>query len=218
MGAGKIYLIDRPDAAQTVISEVLAAPTRNGPDYYPFVLADAVWGGAAGARLGMNIREDKGYSYGVFSFPRFYSKSGLWIATGGVQTNKTKESVVEFQKELKFIAGEKPVSANELATAKNYRIRSYAQQFESLQRVSDQIAQFWALNLPMSDLQREPGELEKATLESVNAIAEKYATPSRATLLLVGDAAKIESGVRDLNLGEIVPLDAEGRPLKIKSK
>src|SRR5207245_6119575 len=60
-GQGKIFLIDRPDAAQTVISEILPAPTRNAAEYYPFVLADAVWGGAAGARLGMNLREDKGY-------------------------------------------------------------------------------------------------------------------------------------------------------------
>ncbi|MFL6465789.1 MAG: M16 family metallopeptidase [Bryobacteraceae bacterium] len=215
-GQGKIFLIDRPDAAQTVISEILPAPTRNAAEYYPFVLADAVWGGAAGARLGMNLREDKGYSYGVFSFPQFYSKSSLWIASGGVQTNKTKESLVEFQKELRFIAGGKPVSDNELATAKDYRIRGYAQQFESLQRVSDQITQFWSLGLPLSDLQREPGELTRATLESVNATAEKYAASSRATLLLVGDAAKIESGVRELNLGEVVRLDVEGRPLKDK--
>lgn len=70
----------------------------------------------------------------------------------------------------------------------------------------------------MSDLQREPAELEKVTLASVNATAEKYATPSRTTLLLVGDAPKIDSGVRDLKLGEVVLLDVEGRPVKDKTK
>jgi predicted Zn-dependent peptidase len=59
-------------------------------DFFPFTLADTVWGGGAGARLGTNIREDKAYSYGVFSSPHFYSKYALWVASGGVQTNKTK--------------------------------------------------------------------------------------------------------------------------------
>jgi len=210
---GKIYLIDRPDAAQTVLSEILPAPTRALPDYYSFSLADAVWGGTVGARLGTNLREEKGYSYGVDSFPHFYSKAGVWVASGGVQTNKTKESVVEFQKELHFLAGQKPVTETELKAAKDARIRSYAQSFESLRRVNTKILDFWSLGMPLSDLQREPGELEKVTLTSVNATAEKYANPGKAMLLMVGDAAKIKADVQGLNLGEVVMLDKEGRPL-----
>jgi len=213
MGPGKVFLINRPDAAQTVISEILPGPSRGASDYYPLSLADAVWGGAAGARLGMNLREEKGYSYGIFSFPQAFSKYGTWIASGGVQTNKTRESVIEFQKELHFIAGEKQISGEELTTSRNNRVRGYAQQFESMGRLSEQMVQLWAVGLTMPELQREPDELEKASLESVNAAAEKYATPSRATLLLVGDLPKIEPGLRQLNLGEIVLLDTEGRPI-----
>jgi zinc protease len=214
VGPGEVFLVDRPAAAQTVVAEILPGPARNGPDYYALSLANQVWGGAAGARLGMNLREDKGYSYGVFSFPFPYSKYGMWRAAGGVQTNKTRESVVEFQKELKFIAGEKPISDKELTEAKHERVRGYAQQFESMGRVAQQITELWAVGLPMSELQREPDELEKATLESVNAAARKYAAPSGATLLLVGDLSKIESGVSELNLGEVVLLDREGKPAK----
>ena len=213
LGPGKVYLVNRPDAAQTYVEEILPAPRRDAPDYYAFSLANVVWGGSAGARLGMNLRENKGYSYGVFSFPDFFSKYGVWIAGGGVQTDKTKESVVEFQKELKFIAGEKPVTESELSNAKSNRVRGYAQQFESMNRVSQQIVDLWSLGLPFSELQREPDELTKATLDSVNAAAEKYATPSRSTLLLVGDLSKIEAGVRSLNVGEVVQLDAEGKPI-----
>lgn len=210
---GKIYLVNRPDAAQTYVAELLSAPTRDSGDYYSFTLADAVWGGGAGARLGTNIREEKGYSYGVFSFPHLLTKYSYWVASGGVQTDKTKESVIEFQKELHNIAGEKPVSAQELTAAKQYRIRGYAQQFESLSRVSQQVMGIWALERPLSDLQAEPEELKKATLDSVNAAAEKYANPGHASLLLVGDAAKIEPGLRQANVGEIVRLDVEGRPI-----
>ena len=213
IGPGKVYLVNRPDAAQTAVAWVLPGPARTSSDYYALTLANTVWGGAAGARLGMNLREDKGYSYGVFSFPALNAKYGMWRAFGGVQTNKTKESVVEFEKELKFIAGDKPVSDKELVDARNTRVRGYAQQFESMSEVAGQIEELWNYGLPLTELQREPDELQKTSLDSVNAAAQKYARPSGASLLLVGDASKIESGIRELNLGEIVMLDAEGNPL-----
>ncbi|HET7841225.1 MAG TPA: pitrilysin family protein, partial [Terriglobia bacterium] len=216
VGAGKVFMINRPDAAQTSVALVLPGPARNASDFYSLSLANQVWGGAAGARLGSNIREDKGYSYGVFSFPAPLTTTGMWRAAGGVQTNKTKESVVEFEKELKFIAGEKPVSDTELANAKHERVRGYAQQFESMGRVTQQISDLWITEMPMSELQREPDELQKATLDSVNAAAKKYAAPGGATLLLVGDLSKIEAGVRQLNLGETVLLDVEGKPVATK--
>jgi zinc protease len=213
VGPGKVFMVNHPDAAQTVVTQILPGPARRSLDYYALTLADAVWGGAAGARLGTNLREQKGYSYGVFSFPRAYSKYGSWRASGGVQTNKTKESLVEFEKELKYIAGEKPVSEKELTDAKHVRIRGYAQQFEAMSRVAEQITSLWVAGLPLTELQREPDELQKATLDSVNAAARKYAAPSGATLLLVGDLSKVEAGVRELNLGEAVILDPEGRPV-----
>ncbi len=144
-------------------------------------------------------------------FRVLYSSAGVWIASGGVQTNKTKESVVEFVNELKSLAGAKPITEQELMTAKHARIRGYAQQFEAVSRIADQIAGLWSAGLPMTELQREPSELERATLSAVNAVAQKYSAPGGVTLLLVGDLAKIEAGVRELNLGEIIILDNEGK-------
>lgn len=213
MGPGKVYLVDRQDAAQTIVTQVLPGARRKTDDYYAINLADAVWGGGFGTRLNLNLREDKGYSYGVFSFPTFFSEYGMWQSSGGVQTNKTKESVVEFVKELKFFAGEKPITEKELLNAKANRIRGYSQQFESLGRLADQVATLWAYGLPMSELQQETTELERATLASVNIAAKKYAVPGSTMLLLVGDRSKIEAGVRELKLGEIVILDVEGKPL-----
>jgi zinc protease len=91
-------------------------------------------------------------------------------------------------------------------------VRGYAQQFESMGEMAGQIEGLWAYGLPMTELQREPDQLQKATVESVNAAAQKYAKVSGATLLLVGDLSKIESGLRELNLGEVVILDVEGNP------
>ncbi len=132
MPAGKIYLVDRPDAAQTVISQVLPAPKRGTPDYDALRLADAVYGGGGfGTRLNLNLREDKRYSYGVFSNLALLSEAGSWTGGGGVQTDKTKESVVEFDKELRDLAGTRPISDKEFADAKATRTRGYSQGFET---------------------------------------------------------------------------------------
>ncbi|MGD0201357.1 MAG: pitrilysin family protein [Bryobacteraceae bacterium] len=213
-GPGKVFLIDRQDAPQTMIMQILPAPRRQSDEYYALQLADAVWGGAATARLGENLREQKGYSYGVFSSPTLYSEAGAWMAYGAVQADKTKESVIEFVKELAFLAGEKPATAEELAKAKANRIRGYAQQFESMRRVADQVGSLWTLGLPMSELQREPAELGGTALEAVNAVARKYAVPQNSMLLLVGDLSKLEPAVRGTVQGEMVVLDVEGRPVK----
>jgi zinc protease len=214
LGPGKIYIVDQQDAAQTVVSQILRAPQRKTDDYYALNLADAVWGGGGfGTRLNLNLREDKGYSYGVFSNLNLLSSSGVWAAQGGVQTNKTKESVQEFLNELKFIAGQKPVSEKELESAKQTRIRGYSQQFESLGRISGQIAALWAVGLPMSEMQRESEEISRTSLSAVNSAAQKYAVPEQSTLLLVGDLSKIEAGIKDLHSGEVVVLDSEGKPV-----
>jgi zinc protease len=214
VGAGKVYLVDKPGASQTVVAHILNAPQRKSPDYYALSLANAVYGGGFGTRLNLNLREDKGYSYGVFAFPQLFTSGGAWVASGGVQTNKTKESVVEFMNELKNIAGAKPISETELSTARLGRIRGYAQQFESIGRIAGQVVELWVAGLPMTDLQRETDELAKLQLAAVNAAAAKYANPAGSSLLLVGDLSQIESGIRELNLGEIVILDVEGRPVQ----
>jgi zinc protease len=211
---GRLYLVDRPDSAQTVVSQFLPAPARRTPDYYALSLADAVWGGGGfGTRLNMNLREEKGYSYGVFSNMALYDSAGMWFAGGGVQTDKTKESIVEFDKELKAIAGGKPITEAEFEAAKAQKLRGYAQSFEALNRINQQIGDLWTDRLPMSELQNIYDQSAKVTLADARSAAQKYAQPKSSAMILVGDRAKIEEGVKSLNLGDVVLLDAEGKPL-----
>jgi zinc protease len=213
VGPGKIYLIDKPGAAQTVIQQILPGVQRASPDYYPLYLANAVWGGSYNSRLNLNLRQAKGYAYGAGSSLRALKEYGAWVASSSVQTDKTKESVVEFVKEMNDLIGPRPVSDAELTDAKNFLVQGYAQQFGAIGSINGQMLNLWALGLPMSELQRAPAAMEAATPEAVNAAAKKYDLPAQSTLLLVGDRAKIEPGLRSLNLGEIVVLDAEGNPV-----
>lgn len=210
LNPGGVFVVDRQDAAQTLVVQVLPGPARDAADYYAFNLVNTVWGGGFRSRLLLNLREDKGYSYGVFAFPAFYTEGGAWVASGGVQTDKTKESIVEFNAELANIAGRKPISQAELTEAKENRVRGYAQEFRSLGQVAGQIARVWVYGLPMSEMQRYPQETEHVTLESVNMAAQKYAVPGKATLLLIGDYRKLAPGLRELNLGKITLLDTLG--------
>lgn len=206
---GRIYLVDRQDSAQTVVSQFLPAPKRDTADRHALALADAVWGGGGfGTRLNLNLREDKGYSYGVFSGLARFRDAGLWFAGGGVQTDKTKESIVEFGKEMDAIAGGVPISPEEFETARLRKLRGYAQQFEAYGRVAQQIADLWTVGLPMSELQAESDAYVTLSLDEVRAAAARWAKAEQSAILVVGDRAKIEPGLREL--GEVVILDDEG--------
>ena len=207
MAAGKIYLVDRQDAAQTYIVQIVPGAPRKTGDYFALSLADRSWGGMFGSRLNLNIREEKGYTYGAYSYPNYYSAGGDWRATASVQTDKTREAVAEFSKELAGLHGERPVSEKELADAKISRIRGYAQQFDALQNVAQQISMLWAWGLPMSELQRETSEVQRLSLEAVNAASKKYADPGKAAILMVGDRGKI-------GMEGVVVLDVEGRVVR----
>jgi zinc protease len=209
---GRVYLIDRQDAAQTTVMQMVPLPGRGDKDYYAITLADAVYGGGGfGTRLNLNLREDKGYTYGAFSFPWLQKNSGVWVASAGIQTDKTKPAVVEFYNELKNIGGAKPVSDAELVSAKEHQLRGRSQEYETLGQIAGHIIDLWAMGLPMAEMDNEAAQLQSVSLTDVNAAAKRYAVPDKSVLLLVGDRSKIEPGLRELNLGEIVVIDKEGR-------
>ncbi len=163
-------------------------------------------------RLNLNLRENKGFTYGASSALALYSKAGYWFSNASVQGDKTRESVVEFVNELRNLQGNGPITERELSEAKANKIRGFAQQFESVGRIAGIIADLWSYGIPMSELQREPDELAAIDLSRVNEVAQKYARIENSKLLLVGDRSKIEEPVRSLDLGEMVFLDEEGKP------
>jgi zinc protease len=212
--AGRIYLVDRQDAAQTVVTQFVPAPAIGSADDDALTLADSVWGGGGfGTRLNLNLREDKGYSYGVFSALFQYRDAGLWFGGGGVQTDKTAESVAEFVKELEGLAGKRPIGGPELESSRLRRLRGTSQEYESYAGVAARIATLWTLGQPLSELQDEPDRIAKVSLDATNAAAAKWAKPGSSTILVVGDRAKIEEKVEALGVGEVVRLDVEGRPV-----
>ena len=213
--AGTVYMIDKPGAVQTVVLQLLPGIKRADPDYYPLMLADAVWGsGGFGTRLNLNLREDKGYTYGARSALASARETGTWFSSASVQGNKTKESVIEFVKELENLGGKQPISEAELQSARETRLRGYTQRFDTMGKVAGRVSELWALGLPFSEFATEQEKTRTLRLADVNAAAAKYAGKTGAILLLIGDRAKIEAGIKELKLGGIVILDAEGKTSK----
>jgi len=209
---GKIYLVDKQDAEQSVVASILPGTNRNSPDYYGLQIVDAIFGGAFGSRLNLNLREAKGYTYGFFSAPVFLSKAGTWYSFGGVQTKFTGETVTEVLKETKGLAGERPIEQKELTDAKANKVRGYSQSFESQSRISGVVADLWLQGRPMSDMSHEPFELERVSIEEANSVAKKYAVPAEVRFLVVGDRSKVEKTLSALGHGDVVLLDTMGRP------
>lgn len=144
---------------------------------------------------------------GVMSF------YGAWTATGAVQTDKTKESVAEVVRQLHLLQ-EQPISQAEMIAAKRADLQQSASTLETSAGIASQMGLLWSWHLPMTALQGESEGVQQTGLLAVRAAVARYADPRKASLLVVGDRRKIESGLRELHLGPVVVLDLDGKPLE----
>jgi zinc protease len=207
-----VYLLDRPGADQSIVlAGQLIAPKANA-DEIPFQLFNDAFGGAFVSRINMNLREDKHWSYGSFSFPIDARGPRMWMVVAPVQTDKTKESVAEAVKELQQVVMGKPMTASEIADAKDRTIKTLAGRWETSAAVAGALGEIVTYGLPDDYYVTYSDRVRQASEAQVNAAAKKFVDPSRLAWVVIGDRAKIEAGLKELNLGEIVLLDADGRP------
>lgn len=209
----RIYIVDRPGSAQSVVSIGQVGVERNSPDFYAINVMNTVLGGGFTSRINMNLREDKGYTYGARSGFSFRRGAGPFSAGGDIQTAFTKEAVVEFMKELNDIRSGTPVTQKELDYNKQSLIRRYPAGFETVGAISGQLANLAVYNLPDSYFNDYIAKVSSVTLEDVNRVAKQYLDPSKMAIVIVGDRKVIEPGLKELGFG-ITILDTEGNPLE----
>jgi zinc protease len=157
----------------------------------------------------MNLREDKHWSYGAGTV--FFDARGQrpFIVYAPVQTDKTKESVAELMKEMKGIRGDKPVSEDELQAAKNGLVLTLAGQWETARAVGGSLGDIVRYGFP-DDYYSTFAAKVQATSRADVAAASSVIQPERLVWVVAGDRAKIEPGLRDLGLGEVKAIDADG--------
>ena len=197
--SGQIYLVDKPDAAQSVIQIGWVGVARSTPDYFKIHVTNTILGGSFSSRLNQNLREEHGYAYGAGSGFDMRLSAGTFVARAAVQTDKTADALHEFFNELNGI-GAKPVGNDELTRAKNYLALSFPGQFETAGDLSQQIEDLIVYKLPDDYYQRYVPEIQKVTAADVQKTATTYIQPSKFAVVVVGDRKVIEAGIRALKL------------------
>ncbi len=211
---GAIYLVDRPGSVQSVIQIGQVGVPRSSPDYFPLFVMNRILGGASSARINLNLREDKGYTYGASSSFSFRRGAGPFTAAAPVQGFSTKESVMEFMKELRGIRGEMPVSPAELEGAKQAIVRGFPRGFETPDQIANGLELIVTYDLPDTYFNSYIERVQAVTLEDVNRVANRYLQPDRMAVVIVGDRRSIEQGLRTLdNFGQNINfVEPDGRP------
>ena len=209
----RIYLIDKPGAAQSVIRAGMPLVERSHADHMPLSVLNYAFGGQFSARLNQNLRQDKGYSYGYNSGISWYNAPSLLSAGGSVQTAVTREAVVETLREFAHISGERPLTEDELNNAQNGLRLGYPAGFERPAQLLGQLVTLAQFNLPDDYFRTFEERLAGVTLSDTHRVGADYLAPNRLTILVVGDREQVEEPLRDLGYGLTV-LDSEGAKVR----
>ena len=215
--ASRILLIDRPGSVQTVLQLGTLGIERNSPDYFSILLADKILGGGPAARLFLNLREDKGYTYGAYSNFGGSRFRGTWISSSEVRTDVTEGAMKEFMFELKRLRDEK-VSAEELDNAKRAIVGSFALSLEQPQSLLQNIITQKLYGLPADYWDTYPQKVAAITVDDIQKVAQKYIDLDHIQIVAVGDAAKAREILA--KYGKVEVYDADGKvvsPAEVKT-
>lgn len=202
----KVYLVDKPDAPQSVIIAAHLASPGGQPDDIALDTVLRNFGGIATSRLNRNLRLDKHWSYGVRGGVNDARGQRPFVITAPVQTDKTKESILELIKEMRGVAGERPLAGEELASAMRSQTLSLPARFDTLGAL--QSAALSLVNYGYEDdYWAQYADRVRSLTESDLNTAGKIVRPEEVIWVIVGDLKKIEAGIRELNLGEVVRYD-----------
>ena len=211
--ARRIVIVDKPGSPQTQLRVGHVGVKRSNPEYVPLEVMNTMLGGLFSSRINMNLREKHGYSYGAGSVFVYRRGPGPFFVGGGVRSDATAASVKEIFSELDAMRNA-PMSAEELATSKDSMERSLPGQFETSPQAAASIGDLFIYSLPLDYYRALPAKIEAVTAQDAQRVAEKYLNPDRMVVVAVGDKAKIEPELSKLQLGPIIAVDFEGRPVQ----
>lgn len=196
-----LYLVDKPEAAQSVIILGRMGASRYSDDYFPITVMNTVLGGSFTSRLNYNLRETHGYAYGAGSRFSMGKHKGPFTASASVQTDATDKAVAEFMKELNAIGEE--ITETEIVRARNYVALGYPGRFETIGDYASQIAMLVHFGLPLTTFNDYTDGVMNVTASQALGTARRYIDIENLVIVVVGDREKVETGIRNLGLGEL---------------
>ncbi len=212
---GRVILIDHPGAASSTIVAGRAIQPFDANTWSTLSMMNRTLGGAFEARLNMNLREDKGWSYGYYSgISRNTSGDMTFRTSGQVQTDKTAASMLEIRRELEEFVSTRPATAEEIARIKLNRVRSLPGSFATNGGFLGSMINSGSYDLPFDYAETAAERIDAVTLEDVQAVSKEVVDSSQLTWLVVGDLEKMEEQVRELAFGDVEVWDAFGNVLR----
>lgn len=213
----KIYLVDVPKSAQTEfrVGYVTGLKYDATGEYFKSGLMNYALGGAFNSRLNLNLREDKGWTYGARSGFSGGKQTGDFEFSSGIRANATDSAMIEIIKELKDYS-EKGITSEELTFLKSAIGQRDALRYETGFQKAGFIGNILDYNLPGDYVDQQSKIVAGISKEEIDALAKKYVNPAKMNILVVGDKAKILPGLEKLGY-EIILLDADGKPAEKKA-
>jgi len=208
-----IYLIDKPNAAQSVFALGEPGPARNTPDFYALQVMNTILGGLFQSRLNHLIREVRGFSYGVGSNFSYGKGPGPFRAGGAIVTAKSDSALVDFMNQLKGVQGGAPFTTEELEEGKAALIQSLPRRFATVDNVGTAISLVYLQGLPENYFQDYAANVNKVTTDDLTRVARQYLDLEHLNIVIVGDRATIEEPLRKTGIAPVVVLDANGNPI-----
>ena len=209
--ARHVLLVHRPNSVQTTVALGNIAIDRRSPDYPAMVVMNDVIGGGASARLFLNLREEKGYTYGVYSDFSALRYPGPWRAGGNMRTDVTDGALVEFFKEIRRIRDES-VPSKELEESKRSIVASFALSLEQPSRVLSFAITRKLYGLPADYWDTYSSTIAAVTADDVQRVASKYLNPETLQLVGVGDATKIKTILEKYGAVDVYDINGAALP------
>ncbi len=209
-----VYIIDKPDAIQSQLFAAEISLSAEDKDIDAFNLMNHILGGTFLSRLNMNLREDKHWSYGAGSYLRPVKGKGMFVATAGVQTDKTKESIEEILKELTQITTTKKIGKEEFENEQNSTILSLPDTWQTNNGIMNFLFNAILFNRGIDYPEKYATILQQFKISDIQQVANKVIKPNSLTWLIIGDRKKIEKGIRELNIGPVKIINSNGSEIK----
>ncbi|QIL91094.1 insulinase family protein [Microbulbifer sp. SH-1] len=208
-----VYLIDKPGSEQSIIIGGLLAPSEKIPERETLHMMNDILGGTFTARINMNLREDKHWAYGAYSFLTGAKGQQPLLVYAPVQTDKTSESLAELQKELRAYIGSNPAKADELQKLKDKRINELPGRFETINAVAGALSSLVTYERPLDYMDSYAEQVRGIDLERVRKLAKQTIKPEQFVWVIVGDKEKIAEKIAQLEIGTISELNVDGHPI-----
>ncbi|RYE03871.1 MAG: insulinase family protein [Sphingomonadales bacterium] len=210
----RVVLVDQPNAASSIIALSQTGPAHNDPDYDALSVANTIVGGYFMSRLNMNLREEKGWSYGAKTSLDADTRLGSVTASTTVQADKSADALREMDRELRELTTIRPPSAAEIGAARNAMLLGLPAKLQGSGGMLGFYRDAFEDGLPADYWSNYVQRLQGLTPAQINAAAKRLFRPSEFTWFVIGDLAKIEAGIRKLNLGEVMVYDADGKRVR----